>query len=197
MSPAAQRLTRAESQERTRQRIVAAATELFLRNGFRATTLEQISEAAGFTRGAVYSNFASKTEMGIAVIDGLCDEVDEQLRLALREPNWLDALSRWAEASVGNPAWMRLDLEIAASSANDDAYLAATAARYARLRQRARELAAECLGTEVSETTAVALLGMLMGVAAQRAADPTIPGSVWTDALREMFGPRSRRDWEA
>lgn len=195
VSPRARRLTRAESQERTRQQLVEAATKLFLRDGFRATTLEQIGEAAGYTRGAVYSNFASKTEMGIAVIDGLYAEVDHRLGLALREKDWLAALIKWADESIGDPGWMRLELEIAASSAADDTYLAATAARYERLRRRGRELAAECLGTEVSETFAVGLLGMLLGVGAQRAADSRIAGSAWTELFREILGPRTRRDW--
>ena len=61
------RLTRAESQERTRRLLVEAATRLFLRDGFRATSLETIAEEAGFSRGAVYSNFASKTAIGVVV----------------------------------------------------------------------------------------------------------------------------------
>ena len=195
MSAPSRRLTRAQSQERTRQQIIAAATKLFLRDGFRATTLEQIGEEAGYTRGAVYSNFASKTEMGIAVIDGLYEQADEQLEQALRQKDWLAAVTAWADESIGDPSWMRLELEIAASSTADDSYLAATADRYARLRQRCRDLVAECLGGEVSETMAVAVLGMLLGVGAQRAADPTIAGSAWTELLRELLAPRSRRDW--
>lgn len=195
MTAHTRRLTRAESQERTRRQIVDAATKLFLRDGFRATTLDRIGEAAGYTRGAVYSNFASKTDVGIAVIDGLYAKVERQLEQALREDDWLRAVTNWADASIGDPAWMRLELEIAALSVADDSYLAATAARYARLRQRSRELVSECLGGEVSETLAIALLGMLLGVGAQRAADPTIPGSAWTELLRELLGPRSRRDW--
>ncbi|HWA66622.1 MAG TPA: TetR family transcriptional regulator [Mycobacteriales bacterium] len=195
MTTPSRRLTRAESKERTRQRLVDAATTLFLRDGFRATTLEQIGDEAGYTRGAVYSNFASKTEVGIAVIDRLYADVEERLEQALRRDDWLAAMTSWADESIGDPAWMRLELEIAALSVTDDSYLAATAARYARLRQRARELVAECLGGEVSETMAVAVLGMLLGVGAQRAADPSIPGSAWTELLAQLLGPRSRRDW--
>jgi AcrR family transcriptional regulator len=186
---AGRRLTRAESQERTRARLVDAATSLFLRDGFRATTLEQIGEEAGFTRGAVYSNFASKTEIGIAVIDGLYAQEEERLALALREEDWLAAVTRWAEDSVGDPAWMRLEIEIAASSTGDDTYRAATAARHARLRERGRELLAERFGDAVAidDTMAVALLGMLLGVGAQRAADPSIPATAWSDAMRALL----------
>ncbi len=190
MTTATRRLTRAESQERTRALIVAAATRLFLRDGFRATTLEQIGEEAGFTRGAVYSNFASKTAMGIAVIDGLYAEQEQRLVAALREEDWLDAVTAWAEATIGDPAWMRLELEIAASSTGDDSYRAATAARYARLREHGRELMVERFGGAVDETLAVAALGLALGIGAQRAADPSIPGSAWSDALRALLGAR-------
>lgn len=186
------RLTRAESQERTRARIVAVATKLFVRDGFRATTLEHIGEEAGYTRGAVYSNFASKTEMGIAVIDELYAQEEERLADALRQDDWLTAITAWADATVGDPAWMRLELEIAASSAADPAYLAAAAARYARLRERGRALIAERFGdaVDVDETLAIALLGMLLGVGAQRAADPSIPVTAWSDAVRRLLTAR-------
>ena len=74
------RLSRAESQERTRALIIDAAATLFLDNGFRATSLEQIGEAAGFTRGAVYSNFSDKAAMGAAVIDELYRREGEQVQ---------------------------------------------------------------------------------------------------------------------
>lgn len=193
MSTRPRRLTRAESQERTRARLVAVATKLFVRDGFRATTLEHIGEEAGYTRGAVYSNFASKTEMGIAVIDDLYAQEEQRLAEALRQDDWFAALTAWADASVGDPAWMRLELEIAASSAGDATYRAAAAARYARLRQRGRELLAERFGDEldVDETLAIALLGLLLGVGAQRAADPSIPATAWSDAMRQLLTPRS------
>jgi AcrR family transcriptional regulator len=192
VSTTTRRLTRAESQERTRRLIVEAATRLFLRAGFRATTLEQIGEEAGFTRGAVYSNFASKTAMGIAVIDELYAVEEQRLVAALREDDWLAAIEEWADASIGDPAWMRLELEIAASSTGDDAYRAATAARYARLREHARLLIAERFGDtiEVDETLVIAALGLALGIGAQRAADPSIPGSAWSDALRTLLGAR-------
>jgi AcrR family transcriptional regulator len=62
------RLTRAESQTRTRERLLDAAAEMFTAKGFTASSLEEIAEAAGFSRGAVYSNFAGKDELFLAVM---------------------------------------------------------------------------------------------------------------------------------
>ena len=47
----------------TRQRLLEAAREIFAREGFGRSTVEQVCEAAGFTRGAFYSNFTSLDEL--------------------------------------------------------------------------------------------------------------------------------------
>jgi len=48
---------------KTRQRLVNAAREVFAREGFGRSTVEQVCDAAGFTRGAFYSNFSSLDEL--------------------------------------------------------------------------------------------------------------------------------------
>lgn len=62
---------RAESarRQRTRERLMDAAYELFAAQGVHATSIEAIAEAAGFTRGAFYSNFESKTELFFALAE--------------------------------------------------------------------------------------------------------------------------------
>jgi len=64
-----QRLTRGERKERTRAELVAAARRVFLRHGFHRATLEDIAEEAGYTKGAVYSNFGGKDELFLGVLD--------------------------------------------------------------------------------------------------------------------------------
>ena len=55
------RLTRVESKARTRDDLVTSARSVFLERGFHAATLEDIAEQAGYTKGAVYSNFEART----------------------------------------------------------------------------------------------------------------------------------------
>ncbi|MFL6089639.1 MAG: TetR/AcrR family transcriptional regulator [Aeromicrobium sp.] len=57
--------TKPQSKRRakTRQRLLTAAREVFAREGFGRSTVEQVCEAAGFTRGAFYSNFTSLDEL--------------------------------------------------------------------------------------------------------------------------------------
>src|SRR3954453_23706787 len=64
------RLTREESKARTRYELLRAASRLFLRNGFVDTSLADIAEEAGLTKGAVYSNFESKEELFLALLEG-------------------------------------------------------------------------------------------------------------------------------
>jgi AcrR family transcriptional regulator len=63
-----QRLTREQSREQTRQRLMDAAQTLFMKKGFAAASVEQLAAAAGFTRGAFYSNFRSKSELLIELL---------------------------------------------------------------------------------------------------------------------------------
>jgi AcrR family transcriptional regulator len=67
--PRAQRPTRAEQQTRTRAQLIRAATGVFARRGFQAATVEEIAEEAGYSHGAVYSNFAGKEELFLAVFE--------------------------------------------------------------------------------------------------------------------------------
>jgi AcrR family transcriptional regulator len=61
------RLTREQQKADTRARLIECAHAVFLRNGFHAATLEEIALQAGVTKGAVYSNFASKAQLFLAV----------------------------------------------------------------------------------------------------------------------------------
>jgi AcrR family transcriptional regulator len=59
------RLRRAER----REQLLAAATQAFARNGFAATSLDDIAEAAGISRVLLYRHFDSKTDLYRAVLD--------------------------------------------------------------------------------------------------------------------------------
>jgi len=62
-------VTRAQSKERTRQRLLAEAQRLFRERGYAATSLEQIAEAAEVTKGAIYGHFASKEDLLLSAIE--------------------------------------------------------------------------------------------------------------------------------
>lgn len=70
----------------TLARLSDAAIEEFARNGIDATSIEQLCEAAGFTRGAFYSNFSSKDDFCLALGRRIAEEAVENLKA------WLNAL---------------------------------------------------------------------------------------------------------
>ncbi|WP_260336667.1 TetR/AcrR family transcriptional regulator [Paraburkholderia sp. CI2] len=61
-------MTRAESRERTRRRLLDAAASSIAERGFAATSVEDISAQAGYTRGAFYSNFSSKSDLFVELL---------------------------------------------------------------------------------------------------------------------------------
>lgn len=63
--------------QKTRARLIDAAYEVFSEHGLRAASIEMVTEVAGFTRGAFYSNFESKEELFFALA-----ERENGLRLA-------------------------------------------------------------------------------------------------------------------
>src|SRR6266545_2695685 len=62
-------MTRKESQERTREQLVAAAAKVFARRGYHRATVDEIASEAGFTIGALYSNFKTKEQLFLAIAD--------------------------------------------------------------------------------------------------------------------------------
>jgi AcrR family transcriptional regulator len=57
------------TREETRQRIFEAAAGVFAEHGVAGATIEQIASAAGFSRGAFYSNFRTKDDLAVAMLD--------------------------------------------------------------------------------------------------------------------------------
>ena len=74
-------MTRAESKERTRQRLLAEAQRLFRERGYAATSLEQIAEAAEVTKGAIYGHFASKEDLLLGAIEAGRDTTPEYVTM--------------------------------------------------------------------------------------------------------------------
>lgn len=71
------RRSREEQREETRRRLRDAGAEVIAERGLDGASIDEITERAGYTRGAFYSNFASKDELLIAI----CDErIDRQVQ---------------------------------------------------------------------------------------------------------------------
>ncbi|MFB3777689.1 MAG: TetR/AcrR family transcriptional regulator [Bryobacteraceae bacterium] len=111
----AKRLTRRESQQATRQRLVGAAERAFIRRGFDASSVEQIAEEAGFSRGAFYSNFRSKDELFMEVLRTKRKRIDRALEeIVAREKDpgrRLRAVLDWYVKQDLDRGWIILETE--------------------------------------------------------------------------------------
>lgn len=67
------------------QDILAAARELFLRQGYHETTLEEIARHAEFGKGTIYNYFSSKEDLFLAICDQLVGELEAIARRTLIE----------------------------------------------------------------------------------------------------------------
>jgi AcrR family transcriptional regulator len=83
MSPVKPPRTRPTRSE-VRDRILEAASKVFAAEGFVGATIDAIGQAAGFTKGAVYSNFGSKDELFLALLDREFELRGEQIATALK-----------------------------------------------------------------------------------------------------------------
>src|SRR5699024_5806249 len=108
-------LSRAERQAQTRERLIDVARQQFLKHGYAATSLDKVAIEAGFSKGAVYSNFAGKEELCMAVLDEIHAEQTEAVDDAFRAPGSLEgkvkALSTWAHNGVGTPRWTAMEVD--------------------------------------------------------------------------------------
>ena len=72
-------MTRAESRQQTRERLLHAAKDVFARQGYRRASVEQIASQAGYTIGALYSNFAGKEELLLALLEQQVGRIAERV----------------------------------------------------------------------------------------------------------------------
>lgn len=69
MSTPLEPLTPERRRRQTRDHLLAAAAQVFAERGFHGASLDQVAAAAGFSKGAVYSNFASKEDLFLALLE--------------------------------------------------------------------------------------------------------------------------------
>jgi AcrR family transcriptional regulator len=96
------RMTRLEGRQQTRDRLLAAARELFEAQGYGATSVDAIAAAAGYSKGAVYSNFDGKEAILMAVLErsgrGDIDFLLDEIGRAEGREAVIGLLAGWADA---------------------------------------------------------------------------------------------------
>ena len=135
------RKTREQSRLETRQRLLAAARAAIVRDGMGALSLRGLCEEAGFSQGAFYSNFASRDELLIALMEShIHGEVEVLRRLvdatrALSLDGFLATLAVHLADLAEQNRWSLLAIELQLHARRDpgfaDAYDAAKTGYFA------------------------------------------------------------------
>jgi AcrR family transcriptional regulator len=190
------RLSRAEQNDRNRTLLLAAARRVFLTRGYYAATLEQIAAEAGFSKGAVYSRFASKADMFLALLEDRIEERAAQNARVAKElagSGDFDALLDLAQqAERAAPGWRLLVTEFRIHAARDPELNH----RYAALHARAVEGIARAL-VSISEgpgqtlpspprQLAELVLAIEAGLALEQSANPDALGGPDLPVLRRL-----------
>jgi AcrR family transcriptional regulator len=190
------RLTRPEQQALTRERVLDAADAVFTERGFHAARLEDVAELAGYTRGAVNSNFKDKNDLALAIIErriktvtALLDEI-----AAASEATASDAEAaglRFSELLAGARDWGPLFLEFVTHASRHPEL----AARMTELYRGLADSIATVLGATVGragaqlpiapERLALIVLATTDGASVERLIDPERADG---QLMAEMFG---------
>lgn len=104
-----------ERTELTCRRLLEAAEEVFIHDGFQAAKLEDIAQAAGYTRGAFYANFESKEDLFMTVAERQLNGLTDKLRAAVLSASGVEkkseAVLKIVQESSAARRWALLLLE--------------------------------------------------------------------------------------
>jgi AcrR family transcriptional regulator len=180
------RQTRKEKQAETRQRLLDAAERVFLRSGLQGSSVEEIAAEAGYSRGAFYSNFNSKDELFVELLqDRVYRQYAEMAEQAQEQPGTPRERLRWGIERVRDVqkdeggSWLfRLWLECLTQAARDEEFrkLAATfwSGNRALLAEQTKETYKEIGGKPPlpPKQIATAMIALDVGLAVQHLVDP-------------------------
>ena len=201
-SPDPPRLTRAERQAQTRQALIDAAAEVVIERGLAGASIERIAARAGYTRGAFHSNFESREDLFVELLQQRVyaqsatfaqGVIAGQGQITPRESG--EAIAQFhAKAEQEAPWLIALWFELMAATRRDQ-----------RLRARAAEFWRSNLGVYVEaitsaageqgkelrfdpETVATAAIALDIGLAVQHYVDPERVGlDLWPDAFEALY----------
>jgi AcrR family transcriptional regulator len=180
------RLSRVEQTERNRGLVLEAARGVFMQRGYHGATLEQIAESAGFSKGVVYSQFESKFDLFLSLLEARIEE-RAGLHASLVERFGRDGgiralVEHLAREDRADPRWSLLVVEFRVHAARDPDLNRRYAAAHARTVQaladslaRVAERSGERLLLEPAVMAEVAL-ATAFGSMLEQAANPDAMG---------------------
>ena len=133
-------MSRREKQQQTRSSLLRAAAKLFCKRGLEGASIDEVAEAAGYTKGAFYANFRSKEELFLVMMDEKFSAELERLDRALAGTGEPRDEARDAAAEfihfASDEDWPRLYFQFAAHAARNEEFRQELATRQRAMRQR-------------------------------------------------------------
>jgi AcrR family transcriptional regulator len=195
-----ERLTRQERKAQTRARLLDAASKVFAERGLEAASIDEVAAAAGYTKGAVYSNFASKTDLVIALLERRIASQSAQYTRRFEgqaaEAMARDLLRTPAQVPATDREFLILAVEFWLHAMRDERARRLVAEQY----ETARGIVADFLiasgyGESLSadglsaRDLAIVIEALGTGVALQAALDPdNVSLALWAKALATLLG---------
>lgn len=181
-----------------RTRVLQAAGPVFAERGFAGASLDQVAAAAGFTKGAVYSNFGSKDELFLALmteeVTRRVDGVEAALATAADLPAALAAVN--AELSQRDATWQLLFLEFWQRAVREPDVRRRFVASRRDLRARIAEAVARFLAVHPvhtgwdAESLTMVIVALSNGLAVEGLPDPdAVPPDLVARVLAQLVDP--------
>jgi AcrR family transcriptional regulator len=191
---------RDEQRALTRRRLLDAGEAVFGRSGFHGASVEEIAREAGATTGALYSNFASKEDLFLALFEErIAADVGDYSQIVSEgstvEEQARGAADRWMAILRERPAYFPLLIEFWAYAIREPRLRDRLAERFAALRSASARLALEGAerqgyspGAEAGELVGLLINALGNGLALEKLADPdAVPDSLYGDMLVLIF----------
>jgi len=197
-------MTREQSRAQTRERMLAAARSVFARAGFRGASVEEIASEAGFSTGALYSNFDGKEDLFLELMEREIDEHAREIEEAVRARSSVaeratGGARRWMTMIEREPEVLLLFMEFWAYGVRDPDMRPKVAARFAQAREVLTALIADSVrdfDLELdlpAEQLAIAIDALADGIARQKLADPdAVPDELMGRVLSLLFAAVTR-----
>jgi len=202
---AGQRLTRAESKARTRERLLDAAARTFARKGYAGASVEEIAQSAGYSIGALYSNFGGKQELFLELMSGRASRRQAMVAEILQaDDDPAEAIAGLLERTGSpDPDLMALRAEFWLYAVrNPEAMGALTAQRREQIDALVEVISAAMSRLNVpagvsAPAVATVALAMFQGLMRQRRIDPErVSGELLAQGLRWLFAGLKERPGE-
>jgi AcrR family transcriptional regulator len=198
------RLTREQSRANTRERLLRAARSVFARSGFHGASVEEIASEAGFSTGALYSNFTGKEDLFLVLMEREIEEHAREISEAVRTRDSMaeratGGARQWMTMIEREPEVVLLFMEFWAYGVRDAQVRPKVAARFAQMREVLTRLIADGvrdfeLELELpAEQLALAIDALADGIARQKLTDPdAVPDELMGRVLSLLFVAATR-----